>query len=140
MNGPSTFRRNKNKSAIDGIWTSRGIEIKAGGYLAFDELVPNTDHRCLWVDITFQTAFGHNMPAVERPKTRRLHNRDPRIVANFNNRYEALAKKYNLIERVVKLDEAAVYPLSTALQYEYETVDSIRCDITAFSEKKCRKL
>jgi hypothetical protein len=139
-NGPSTFRRNNNNSAIDGIWISPGLEIQAGGYFAFDELIQNTDHRCLWVELTFREAFGHNMPAVVRPKTRRLHNRDPRIVANFHKTYERLAKRYNLVERALKLDEASTHPLSLEHQYEYETLDAIRCDITACAEKRCRKL
>lgn len=63
-NEPSTFWRNENTSAIDGIWTSPGLEIQAGGYLAFDALIQNTDHRCLWVELTFRDTFGHNMPAV----------------------------------------------------------------------------
>jgi hypothetical protein len=140
VNGPSTFRRNKNKSAIDGIWASPGIEIKAGGYLEFDELIQNTDHRCLWIDLTFTAAFGHNIPAVTRPKTRRLHNKDPRIVANYCKRYEELAGKFNMEERVKRLNEESNIPMTAAQKYEYETLDAIRCDITAHAEKKCRKL
>jgi exonuclease III len=64
LNGPSTFRRNNSKSPIDGIWASPGISIQAGGYFDYDEVLINTDHRCLWIDITFHTAFGHNMPAI----------------------------------------------------------------------------
>jgi hypothetical protein len=70
MQGPSTFKHNKTKEAIDGISTTPGLEIQTGGYLAFDGIFQNTDHRCLWIDITFQEAFGHNMPAVMRPKMR----------------------------------------------------------------------
>lgn len=59
-------------------------------------MVQNTDHQCLWVDLTFTAAFGHNITAVARPNTRRLYNRDPRIVANYQNKYEALAEIYTI--------------------------------------------
>lgn len=65
------------------------------------------------------------MPAVTRPKTKRLHNKDPRIVANYCNKYEALAEKYKLEERSKKLDEGSTHPLTAAQQYEYETLDAI---------------
>jgi hypothetical protein len=67
LDGPATFRRNNTMTPIDGIWSSPSIEIKACGYFDYDDVFPNTDHRCLWADITFVNAFGHNMPAIVRP-------------------------------------------------------------------------
>jgi hypothetical protein len=70
-NAPSTYRRNSKNVPIDGIWTSPGITIKAGGYLAFDEVITGTDHRTLWIDISFKTAFGHDGDApITRPSAR----------------------------------------------------------------------
>ena len=88
LNGPSTFRRNTTNNPIDGIWTSPNIDISTGGYFAYDSVFLNTDHRCLWIDITFVTAFGHNMPIIHKPKARRLHCKDPRIVNNFVRLYK----------------------------------------------------
>ncbi len=65
--GPSTFRRNNTNNPIDGIWASPNIEIKAGGYFVYDSVFMNTDHRCLWVDITYVAAFGHKMPVIIKP-------------------------------------------------------------------------
>jgi hypothetical protein len=65
------------------------------------------------------------MPVVVQPKTRRLHNRDPQIMVNFNNTYEPLAKRNNLVERAIKLDEVTTYPLLLEHQYTYETLDEI---------------
>ncbi len=67
-NGPSTFKRNSQRVPIDGSWGTLGISIEAGRYFHFDEVFVNTDHRCLWMDISFGTAFGHNMPSLFRPK------------------------------------------------------------------------
>jgi hypothetical protein len=139
-NGPSTFRWNNTNTPIDGIWASVGINISRGGYFPFDGVFINTDHRCLWMDVTFVNAFGHNLPAISRPAAQRLHCRDPRVVANYQKRYEKLAIRYKLRERAVALDNVASYPPSMSLQYEYETLDQIRCEISAHAERRCRKL
>ena len=60
-NGPATFRRNNTKTPIDGIWISPSIEVQACGYFDYDSVFANTDHRCLWADVSFVNAFGHNM-------------------------------------------------------------------------------
>jgi hypothetical protein len=72
LNGPSTFRQNNSKTLIDGIWASPGISISRGGYFPFDGFILNTDHCCVWINITFVTAFGHLMPPIIRLATRRL--------------------------------------------------------------------
>jgi hypothetical protein len=97
MQRPETYKRNKNNSPIDGIWASKEIRITRGGYFDYGQLIPSADHRCVWMDISFQEAFGHNMPPVPRPKTRRLHCRDPRIVLNYTREYEKLATKHILL-------------------------------------------
>jgi hypothetical protein len=140
LNGPSTHRRNNNKIPIDGIWASPGIEIVAGGYFGYDQVFDGTDHRCLWVDITYISAFGHNMPAIIRPPTRRLHCKDPRVVANFNYRLKEFYHKNNFFTRVAQLDLKASYPSTSILQADYEELDTIRCKGIAFAERKCRKL
>jgi hypothetical protein len=80
------------------------------------------------------------MPAVLRPKTRRLQNKDPRIVENYIHHYLKLARKQNLLPRVQKLDSTASYPASSATKMEYKKLDEIWCEITRYAEKKCRKL
>jgi hypothetical protein len=80
--GPATHKRNAMSSPIDGIWISPGLEISKGGYFHYDQVIPS-DHRCLWVDLSFMTAFGHNMPPLNKRQPRRLHCRDPRLVQNY---------------------------------------------------------
>jgi hypothetical protein len=134
--GPSTYRRNESRTPIDGIWVSPGLDIKAGGYLDYDQFLLNADHRCLWVDISFIQAFSHNMPAIAKPKMCRLNCRNPNIVKNYVNGYEKLASRNRLSEKVLALLSKASYPLSHTLQLEYERTDYIRCQITAAAEKK----
>lgn len=139
-NGPSTFRRNNTKNPIDGIWVSPSLSIQAGGYFAYDTLIMNTDHRCLWVDIAYTTAFGHNMPAIVRPAARRLHCKDPRLVANYVRAYKNFIKKHRLSAKVKKLKEEASYPLDELGKFTLEEIDSLRCKGVAMAEKKCHKL
>jgi hypothetical protein len=54
-NAPSTYKRNTKDVPIDGIWASIGIEITAGSYFDFDEVIANTDHRTLWVTFLIAT-------------------------------------------------------------------------------------
>jgi len=65
-NGPATFRCNNTDTPIDGLWASPGIVIQTGGYFEYDAVFMNTDHRCLWMDISFVTAFGYDMPDLRR--------------------------------------------------------------------------
>jgi hypothetical protein len=97
---PSTFKRNTQHIPIDRIWGTPGIDIKAGGYFQFDEVFVNTDHRCLWMDITFINAFGHSMPPLFRPKARRLHCKDPRLIDIFTYLCHKYANKYQLFSQV----------------------------------------
>ena len=127
INGPSTFIRNKTRTPIDGIWASPGIDILAGGYFTYDEVISGTDHRCLWIDLSFANAFGHNMPPIVWPHMRRLHCKDPHLVDNFNRRLHQLYIKHNMLQRVIALEQEAIFPLSAYQASKYEALDSLRC-------------
>jgi hypothetical protein len=61
--GPETFHRNKTRTPIDGIWVSQSLVIECSGYLDYDSVILGVDHCCLWIDLSFTAAFGHNMPS-----------------------------------------------------------------------------
>jgi hypothetical protein len=136
----NTYRRNTKNIPIDGIWISPSLEIRAGGYLGFDEVFPGTDHRTLWVDISYEYAFGHHMDPITKPQARRLQCKDPRLVKNFNRHYEKYLTKHNLLERAIELEKASSCPLSPKLQQEYIALDKLRYEGMAEAERKCRKL
>lgn len=73
------------------------------GYLDYDSIVPGLEHLCIWTDISFISAFGHIMLAVVRPKARKLHCRDPRVISNYIRRYEAMAIKHDLPQKAQDL-------------------------------------
>jgi len=136
--GPSTHKWNTKDQPIDGIWTSLGLDIKARGYFDFDTLVPNTDHRCLWIDSSFIDAFGRNMAPLQRPKARWLHNKDPRLVQNFVRVYKGLVSKQKLLQWAQSLESKVTYPMSSALSRDYEELDKLHTEAVKVAEKKCR--
>jgi hypothetical protein len=97
---PATHKQNSNKVPIDGIWATQGIQIERGGYFPYDQVFANTDHRCLWVDVTYTTAFGYNMAPLHKKKARRLHCKDLRLIVNYNALFHQFAMSHKLFECV----------------------------------------
>jgi hypothetical protein len=60
LQGPATHKRNATSSPIDDIWISPGLEISQGGYFAYDQVIPS-DHRCIWINISFMVAWIGNL-------------------------------------------------------------------------------
>jgi hypothetical protein len=87
---------------IDGIFLSKSLQMRQGGYLAFGEAILS-DHRALWLNISLINAFGHNMPPIVRAPARRLNCNDPRVMIRFLDVYEAFASKHKLVERALYL-------------------------------------
>jgi hypothetical protein len=85
---PATYNRNQNRKPIDGIWSNISLTITAGGFCAFDQVLPGTNHRTVWVEMHYKEAFGHIMPAIIKHQARRLQCKDPRCVDNFIRRYK----------------------------------------------------
>jgi hypothetical protein len=137
---PSTFDRNSNNTPIDGIWSTPSVSITAGGYLPFDEVFEKTNHRTLWVDITYVNVFGYNMFPIIKHQARRLQCKDPRSVANYNRRYEQYIKQHNLLQRARDLEANSTQPLSDEAIIEFEELDKIRCTAVKIAVRKCRKL
>ncbi len=138
---PSTYRRNSKDVPIDGIWASLNIDITAGGYFAFDEVISATDHRTLWIDITYNTAFScEEYPPICRPSARKLNNQNPNIRDNFNRKRRQLAAKSNLCNRIVMLEHSIAKKMSIEQIQEYEAIDRLRTHHARIAEAQCRKL
>jgi len=136
----ATVNSNKQNVPIDRIWCSGGISIKAGGYLPFDAVIPRTNHRTLWIDVSFQNAFGHNMPMLVCPSMRKLQCKDARCIQNFISSYKKFIDKHNLLERAKVLENTITFPASETQIDEYEKLDELRCHAVSLAEGKCRKL
>jgi hypothetical protein len=100
----------------------------------------NMDHRYLWLDLPFTSAFGHDLPPARKLTPKCLHCKDPRIVDNFINLYHKFAAPLQLFDSVQHL-YANVKTMSKAeVIAAYEDLDLIQCQAIAFAESKCRKL
>jgi hypothetical protein len=84
LSATSTFSRNLNNIPIDGIFATPAVSLQAGGYFGFGE-GPGLDHRCLWMDVSFQSAFGHSPPPMGQHKARRLTCEDRRVRERHND-------------------------------------------------------
>jgi len=80
------------------------------------------------------------MPTIIKPKARRLHCRDPRLIDNYLRRYKKFLIKNNIPRKLKRLKEKASYPLSFDDRLMYEEIDAERCMGVELAEKKCRKL
>ena len=61
LNPPATYHRNLQSQPIDGIFTSPGVPVLAGGYYEFDEFF-TSDHRGLWIDFDLKVCLGGFRP------------------------------------------------------------------------------
>eukprot|EP00978_Attheya_sp_CCMP212_P011445 scaffold28228_cov35-Attheya_sp.AAC.1 len=67
---------------IDGIFGTAGLKPTACGFTPFDHGIGG-DHRLVWIEFTYVNAFGHRLPALDRPLGRRLKLNDPRVKKSF---------------------------------------------------------
>jgi len=139
LQGSATNKRNSTSTPIDGIWMTAGLSYDKCSYFAYDAVAP-TDHCCLWVDLSFISAFGHTMPPLGRRQPKRLHCKDPRLVDNNIYLYHQFARPLQLFARIKDLESKAHTMSKYAIVQEYEALDSLRCEATAFAERNCRKL
>jgi hypothetical protein len=85
---PATCDKNTNREPIDGIFVTSGIRVIAGGYAAFNEGCPS-DHRYLWIDVSYNDAFGMDSPSLVSP-VRRFNTRHPKNVQKYNQQVNGL--------------------------------------------------
>jgi hypothetical protein len=135
-----TFHRNSDGKPIDGIFVTKGITLQAGGYYAFHEDV-QSPHRALWIDISFQNAFGCKIQTSTPAEARRLKLKDPRVVKKYNKILEKELQRLKLPLRLFLLEtrvQAGVITEEQAKEYEAVHVAGLQCKTNA--EQKCRQM
>jgi hypothetical protein len=135
----STFARNLNNIPIDGIFATPTITLQAGGYFGFGE-GPGLDNRCLWLDVSFQSAFGYPPPPMGQFKTRRLTCNDPRVRERYNDLYRPFVLQHHLDSRSYLLQSSLTGPMSPSQATEFEGISSLRSEGIAYATHRCRKL
>ena len=131
-----TYHRGSNP--IDGIFVSASIAVNNAGYLPFG--VFPSDHRGMWIDISFHTIFGHNMPRLYRHNVRRLQSDNPRAAKKFRQEYKKIIRQHSIHTRLFDLEKHIGSSLTTTQQCEYEDILKIRYDGIRYANKRCRKI
>ena len=139
-NAPRTYARSADGHIVDGIWGTPGIDITAGGYLEPADFTG--DHSLLWVDITYNSALGHNPPKSQNPDARRLQTWNTKCMNKYLDKYEEYVAKDKLSHRIFRLEANTpygVYPIPDQCQ-EAEAIDHLKTKHMLKAETKCRKL
>ena len=140
--GPATTRSNNSDRAIDGIWGTAGVAINAGGYLPFYS-GPKSDHRILWIKVSYQVAFGSLSPPSRSIATRRLLLRDKRSVRTYLSNLAAFADAHQLGPRAQRLfdqlSEGDQTP-TTEQWEEFQAIASLRHQGRLRANEQCRRL
>lgn len=112
----------------------------AGGYSALNSGCPS-DHRYLWVDITFCDAFGYSSPPLVSPEVRRLNTKNLKMVKLYNSRVHLTLLQEGLFDALDNLHErASTQGWSTALENEYNRINDRQYVIRKLVESKIRHL
>lgn len=128
---------NMGSSPIDGIWATSSLDIARGGYCNFEEGLPS-NHRTLWVDLTYMSAFGHKQPAIVRRTARRLKLNDPRCTSKYIKYRKAHAKKHKLRDKHLANERAATYPSDPSADKTHDINDQLTVEGMRWAEQKCR--
>jgi hypothetical protein len=136
----STFARNLKDVPIDAIFAMPTVMLQAGGYFGFGE-GPGLDHRCFWMEISYQTAFGYSPPPVGKVKARHLTYKDPRVRQRYNELYRPFVVQHGLDMRSYRLQTSVTGPLNASQVTEFEAIIStVRAQCMEYATHRCRKL
>jgi hypothetical protein len=106
-----------------------------------DEVITGTDHRCLWIDIHYKTAFGHDgTPNIIKSAARKLNTQNPNIRDNFNTIRKKYTRLSGINHRIIALENSIIGEMSPAQIQENEAIDTLRTIHVKSAEKRCRKL
>ncbi|CAJ1941473.1 unnamed protein product [Cylindrotheca closterium] len=98
----ATQHRNKRGKPIDGIFTTSGVTVQAGGYYNFDEFF-SCDHRGLWIDINLEKSLGGYKPQKTPYKPRKLTMLDTTAVRRYLQLVHKGYEEYSIPSRLASL-------------------------------------
>jgi hypothetical protein len=124
--------------SIDAILISHTISPLQTGYLPFGSFP--SDHRCIWLDISMDNAFGFQPPKSSKFAARRLKNDDPNVRSKWLKIYEGFIHQHNLHTRQFRLEASIQHHLSDEQIQEYEDIRELRMQGIKLADSGCRKL
>jgi hypothetical protein len=139
LNPQSTNSKSLSSRPIDGIFVSLSLTASASGYMAFGDGC-QSDHRVLWIELSYEQAFGYISPPLMSAPPRRLTCAVPSRVESYNLQVKSALKKAGLIKRLDKIFLAAKDTWTPALQLGYDAIHNSQNIIRKLIESKLRKL
>ena len=125
-NAPPTHQRGS--KPIDGIWAISGITPMACGYCEFGKGFLG-DHRLLWIDIDYVSAFRCFSPPLNRPKARRVSMKNPLSVKKIPKELSQIHYK----------TQACSKSICTPTKYCVSTISCSHCGVWDTRPPKVRR-
>ncbi|CAJ1954257.1 unnamed protein product [Cylindrotheca closterium] len=100
----ATQQRNRKGKPIDGIFTTTGVVVKAGGYYNFDKFFL-CDHWGLWIDIDLECSLGVHRPQKTPYQPRKLTMSDTTAVRRYLHLVHQGYNTYSISSRLEHLHE-----------------------------------
>ena len=127
---------------IDGIFTTRALNILQGGYTSFDNRVQGqrVDHCCLWIDVHIEDIFGCRNPPIHKFQGWRVKTADPRIVNKFNATYKEHILKHKISQKIFELEREVSYPITDQHRLQLKKLATLRLQGIQHADKSCRRL
>jgi hypothetical protein len=117
------------------MFVSKTLLSSAAGYLPVA-----CDHRVLWIDIPYNTAFGRSLKHFPQPTPKRLTLQDPRVVGKYNSLLLTFLRKESFLERAQALEKNfATQAVANSIS-EYNALDKVRTQGILYATRKCRRL
>ena len=85
---------------------TQDLKVNGAGYLPFGDGC-DSDHRLIWADFSFHSAFGQDEIKPPRISIRKLKADDPRLVKRYNRKVKAALVKEGLIQKAFALQVQA---------------------------------
>ena len=137
----STCNKNTQDIPVDGIWASPALDCIACGYYGYGELVMGkTDHRMIWGDFGYESAFGFKPPEPAYSAPNRLTLADPRVIRKYNKVVRQEHTRLRLKQRAFAIQTAIPNGLEERHWREYEKLAHLDFCARKHASKKCRKL
>ncbi|CAJ1933968.1 unnamed protein product, partial [Cylindrotheca closterium] len=138
----ATQHRNKRGTPIDGIFTTSGVAVQAGGYYNFDEFF-SCDHRGLWIDIDLEKSLGGYKPQQTPYKPRKLTMLDTTAVRRYLQLVHKGYEEYSIPSRLASLHHQLQLnegTMTATMGRHYNCLHRQMYVVRRKAEEKCRRV
>ena len=133
---PATYHRGSKQ--IDGIFVSNTINPIASGFLPFGTFP--SDHRAIWIEVSFDNMFGCKMERLTKPQARRLKCNDPKVCTKWKELRKEHAKQHKLNKKLKQIWQIKEEVPAEEWQQKFETIMELRNQGIRYADQHCRNL